>query len=233
MAGTHPPLRAAFDMLLGVHENHLPHTSWFYTQGLHSGWNVNIAGVTIYRQPSPAEYRVQVLSVLMAGGKGIMYCQTDQNLASKFPDTWAETASVNRDIRGIRPYLLEADIHRIVQEDGSFIASVLRARSMMAAIAINLKTSSSPTELQCLTGQNPHWVLADNAPDITVDVPPDFQVAEVVELRNGQFLAVPYQVSGRSIVLPLFAMSQADAGRIVLLLADSGMKAGMQASMAS
>ncbi len=232
VAGTHPPLRAAFDMLFGVHENHMPHTSWFYTQGLHGGWNANIAGVTIYRQPSPAEYRVQALSVLMAGGKGIMYFQTDQNLAAKFPDTWAETGAVNRDIHGIRPYLLEGDIHRIMQEDGSFIASVLRARSMMALIAINLKTSSSPTELQCLTGQNPHWVLADNAPDITVEVPPDLQVAEVVELRNGQLLPVPYQVSGRSIVFPSFAMSQADAGRIVLLLADSGMKAEIQARMA-
>lgn len=234
VAGTHPPLRGAFDQLLLVHENHMPHTTWAYTQGLHNGsWNATIPviGTKVYRQPTPAEFRIQALSVLMVGSKGIMYFQTDKEMVDMFPATWEEIGKTNREIHGLKPYLREGDIHAVVQQDGQFIASIIRSRQIMAVVLFSLNTTTVPTEQQCLSAQNVHWGWGPHTVTVPVAVPPEFPVAEVWELRNGQFLPANFTVSGRTVTFPDIALSEQNVGRIFLLISDPALKDEMTSRM--
>lgn len=233
VAGTHPPLRGAFDQLLLVHENHMPHTTWAYTQALHNGWNttVPVFGTEVYRQPTSAEYRIQALSVLMVGSKGIMYFQTPKEMADMFPDTWSEIGKTNREINGLKPYLREGDIHAIVQQEGQFIASIIRSRQVMALVLFSLNTTTVPTEQQCLSAQNVHWGWGPHTVTVPVAVPPEFPVADIVELRDGQFLPANFTVSGRTVTFPDIALSEQNVGRIFVLLSDPAIKDDMLSRM--
>lgn len=233
VTGTHPPLRGAFDQLYLVHENHMPHTTWAYTQGLSNGWNTTlpVIGTKVYRQPSPAEFRIQALSVLMVGSKGIMYFQTPSEMVDMFPDTWAEIGMTNREINGLKPYLREGDIHRVIQQEGQFIASIIRSRQVIALILFSLNTTTVPTEQQCLSAQNVHWGWEANTVTVPVDVPPEFPVAEIWELRNGQLLPAKFTVSGRNVTFPDIALDQQNVGRIFLLIADPAIKDDMISRM--
>ncbi|HNT26945.1 MAG TPA: hypothetical protein PKH10_02085 [bacterium] len=235
VAGTHPPLRGAFDQLLLVHENHMPHTTWAYTQGLHNGsWNATIPGIgtKVYRQPTPAEFRIQALSVLMVGSKGIMYFQTDKEMVDMFPATWEEIGKTNREIHGLKPYLREGDIHAIIQQEGQFIASVIRSREMMALVLFSTHVTNTPTEQQCLTAQNVHWAWGDTTlVTVPVAVPPEFPVAEVWELRDGQFLPANYSVNGRTVTFPDIALNEQNVGRIFVLISDPAIKDDMLGRM--
>lgn len=233
VAGTHPPLRGAFDQLYLVYENHMPHTTWAYTQGLHSGWNATIPviGTEVFRQPNPAEFRLQTLNVAMVGSKGLMYFQTNEELIAKFPDTWAEMGNVNRDIRGLRPYLLEGTINKIIDVPDSHIVSVLRSRKVMTAIIVNIKVKTAPTEAKCLAGSDEHWILDDNIVSFDVEVPEDFRVFEILELRNGFFSTPNYSINGRTVTFQNIGLGHNDAGRIFVFNSDADVKTDMISRM--
>jgi hypothetical protein len=233
VAGKHPPLRGAFDQLYLVYENHMPHTTWAYTQGVHSGWNATIPviGTKVYRQPNPAEFRLQTLNVAMVGSKGLMYFQTEEELIDRFTDTWAEMGNVNRDFHGIKPYLLEGTIHRIIDVPDSHIVSIIRSREVMAAVIVNLVTDVEPTEAQCLSGQDVHWILGNNTVSFDVDIPRDFQVKKVYELRSGQFFDPQFSVNGRNITIENVMLGHNDAGRIFVLISDESIQDDMISRM--
>ncbi len=233
VAGTHPPLRGAFDQLFLVHENHMPHTTWAYTQALHNGWNttVPLVGTKVYRQPTAAEFRIQALSVLMVGSKGIMYFQTPKDMADMFPDTWAEIGRTNREIHGLKPYLREGDIHAIVQQEDQFIASIIRSRQVMALVLFSLNTTSVPTEQQCLAAQDVHWKWGQHTVTVPVVIPTEFPVAEIWELRDGQFLPASFTVNGRTITFSDITLSEQQVGRIFVLLSNPALKDEMSSRM--
>jgi hypothetical protein len=233
VAGKHPPLRGAFDQLYLVYENHMPHTTWSYTQGLFSGWNTTIpvVGTEVLRQPNPAEYRLQTLNVPMVGAKGLMHFMTNEELIGKVPDTWAEMGNVNRDINGLKPYLLEGTINKIIDVPDSHLVSVLRSRKVMTAIIVNLKVQTAPTEAKCLAGSDEHWILDNNTVTFDVDVPKDFRVFEILELRNGQFFTPNHSINGRTVTFLNIGLGHNDAGRIFVLNSDADVKTDMLSRM--
>ena len=226
VAGTHPPLRGAFDQLFLVHENHMPHTTWAYTQALHGGWNTTIPviGTTVYRQPTAAEYRIQALSVLMAGSKGIMYFQTTKDMIEMFPETWAEVGKTNREIHGIKPFLLEGDLQQVIDVPDQFIATVLRSREAMVVVLFSLHTPVKPLEWQCLAAQDVHWGWGPSQVTIPVEVPPDFPVDAIYELRGGQLLPANHTVAGRTVTFPDVALDEQNVGRVFVMLSDAALE---------
>ena len=233
VAGTHPPLRGAFDQLYLVYENHMPHTTWAYTQGLHSGWNATIPviGTKVYRQPNPAEYRLQTLNVAMVGSKGLMYFQTNEELIDKYSDTWTEMGNLNRDFHGLKPYLLEGTVNKIIDVPDSHVVSILRARKMITAIIMNLKVKTAPTEAACLAGSDVHWILDNNIVSFDVEVPEDLRVFEILELRSGQFFTPSYSINGRTVTFLNIGLGHNDAGRIFVLNSDADVKTDMLSRM--
>ena len=98
-----PPLRGSYDYMRLTRNNHMPLSTWTYSQLLNDGWDAKVypqASVcmeyelvmhpTIYtthmqvgsliishRGPDAAEARLQAMSVVAACAKGIMYFQSE------------------------------------------------------------------------------------------------------------------------------------------------------------
>lgn len=205
--GTHPPLRGAYDYLRNAHENHAPLTSWFYAQGLHSGWNKTNT-ILVVSQPDPSEILVQAMSVVAAGGKGIMWFQTDGTEASRVPARWQAIADANKMIAVVREQVRAGEPTGAARSTGSAIVEAIRGPEAIVVPVIGLATSSAPTDLGCqsaLLGLNPvpHWMLAAQSLDVSLDLPPDMGVADVFEVTPTKLVDVsPPKVAGRTVTIP-------------------------------
>jgi hypothetical protein len=184
-----PPLRAAFDMLFAVKENHMPLPTWLYTQALATMWEITwpplVGGEKFKRAPNAMEQRLSIASVLAAGAKGLMYFQTNMALANSNPATWDEIHNINKDVRALRKHLRVADFGSVLPTDENTIATLLRGEKILVLVVINLANTGPLTELQCQTEKDPHWVLVPSFPDINFDVPQDIGISHFFELRNG------------------------------------------------
>lgn len=65
-------LRGSFDYLRTTAANQAPWPAWLYSQAFDDGWDGKIGPIRFHRQPDPAELSVQLMSVIAAGGKGMM-----------------------------------------------------------------------------------------------------------------------------------------------------------------
>ncbi len=183
-----PPLRAAFDMLFAVKENHMPLPTWLYSQALGTMWEITwppLVGDKFKRAPNAMEQRLSIASVLAAGAKGLMYFQTNMALADSNPATWDEIHNMNKDVRALRNHLRVADFGSVLPTDENTIATLLRGEKILVLVVINLANTGPLTELQCQTEKDPHWELVPAFPDITFNVPNDIGINHFFELRNG------------------------------------------------
>jgi len=183
-----PPLRAAFDMLFAVKENHMPLPTWLYTQALGTMWEITwppVVGSKFKRAPNAMEQRLSIASVLAAGAKGLMYFQTNIALANSNPATWDEIHNMNKDVIALRKHLRVADFGSTLLTDENTIATLLRGEKILILVVINLANTGPLTELQCQTEKDPHWKLVPAFPDVTFDVPKDIGIEYFFELRNG------------------------------------------------
>lgn len=248
--GTHPPIRAAYDYLANTRANHMPLPTWMYAQGLHQGWNKTalIGGETIHVQPDPQEILVQALSVAAAGGKGLMWFQVNQEEAEYRPARWAALAEANWLLRGVRPFLREGDVTGLARGDATpedwaddpVIVDLVRARRALVVPIVNISVVRAPTDVLCgaaflSEATVPHWVLADVAPDVVLEIPDDFGVAELFEVavdgdvfdpaarltRDADF---PVLVDGRRVTLQGVALSNERPVRLVVLAADEAVR---------
>lgn len=229
--GKHPPLRGAYDYLRAAVVNHAPLPTWLYTQGLSEVWDTELAGVTTYRQPDATELRIQAMSVIAAGGKGLMYFQTKLTQAGKYPDTWSAIGAFNRDVRSIRRLLRESDTTGLATASGNVIVEALRHTEAIIVPLISLEAQSGPTDLECaIPLANPHWVLADQQVDVTVDVPKDLAVADVFEIRSGTLIDPSVVVNGRQLTLPGVALSNAEPVRLFVLASSKSLRSEVAAA---
>lgn len=235
--GNHPPLRGAYDYLLNTRNNHMPLPTWQYAQGLHSGWNRDILGMNISVQPDPQEIWIQAMSVVAAGGKGIMWFQTDQSEASGHPARWDAIAKSNWSIRGVRRLLREGDLTGAASADDHTIVDAIRSRDAIVVPVINLRASSTPTDLACAAvateAMVPHWVLENASPVVQVDVPPDFGVADVFEVANAQVIdpSSSFSIQGRSVVFDGLPLSNAVPVRLIVLAANTDLRQEVASEM--
>ena len=256
--GTHPPIRAAYDYLVNTRNNHMPGTTWMYAQGLHQGWNKTalIGGATIHVQPDPQEILVQALSVVAAGGKGLMWFQVNQQEAEYRPARWAALAEANWLLHGVRPFLREGDVTGLARGDATpgdwaddpVIVDLVRSRRALVVPVINITVATAPTDVLCgaaflSEATVPHWVLADGvAPDVVLEVPDDFGVAELFEVavdgdvfdpaaRLARDVDFPVRVDGRTVTLQGVTLSNARPVRLVVLAADDAVRGEVQARL--
>ena len=218
--GRHPPLRAAYDYLRATQRNHRPLPTWLYTQGLGS-W---------LAQPTASEYRVQALSVLAAGAKGLMTFQTGIALAAAAPDTWDEMGKISRDVGALRGLLREGaptGMARVTR--GRAIVEAIRVRGGLVLVIIGLETTQGPTDLLCLLQRHRPWRLATQVVDVSVDLPPDLGVTDVFEVRDGAVHAVtlPMSRAGRTVRLAGMPLDDSIAGRIFVLAGAAGIRAAV------
>lgn len=231
--GTHPPLRGAYDYLRNAHDNHAPLTNWFYAQGLFSGWNktVPVVGTEIVSQPDPSEILVQAMSVVAAGGKGVMWFQTVGAEATRAPARWQAIADSNKMIAVVRELLRSGEITGAASSTGKAIVEAVRSPDAIVVPVIGLATSAAPTDLGCQaaligTSAVPHWKLAPQTLDVSVNVPADLGVAEVFEITPTKIVDVADpKVSGRTVTLGGVAVDDARPVRLFVFARTKELRA--------
>jgi hypothetical protein len=234
--GNHPPLRGAYDYLRNTRDNHMPLPTWLYAQGLSPAWNQGDGDIHV--QPDPQEILVQAMSVVAAGGKGLMWFQTNQDEAEHRPERWDAIARSSWMVRGVRDHLREGDVTGMVSSDPETLVEMIRAREALVVPIINLSVASNVTDVKCLgalvsEALVPHWILADHAPDVSVVVPDDFGVADVFEVGDRTVLEPSFglSVSGRVITFSDVPLSNAEPVRLVVLAAHEAVRDDVLAAM--
>lgn len=228
--GFFPPLRAPYDYLRNARNNHMPLPTWLYSQGIHGGWPT---------QPTPQEILVQALSVVAAGGKGLMWFQYVAELAKTFPETWAAMVKANWIIRGVRKYLREGDITGMARSDNETLVELIRSREVIVVPMITLAADEGPTDEQCLRFQlgiepePPRWILTEREVSLTVTLPDDFSIEDAFEITDGHVadLAYPASLSGRELTLEGIPFNNDRPVRVLVFAANLLVRENVAAAM--
>lgn len=227
--GTHPPIEGAHDYLRNARDNQMPLPTWLYAQGLSPAWNKKalITGAEVVSQPDPQEILVQGYSAMVAGAKGLMWFQTNMKEAERVPARWAAIASVSWTFRGVRELLRTGDLTGTAKASGPALVEAIRAKDAVVVPVVSTKTSSGPTDLGCQAalggaGAIPHWQMAAQTLDVTVLVPEDLGVFEVLEVTDKAVKPVAgVKVSGRTLTIPGVALDNTVPARVFVLAADA------------
>ncbi|MBI5532046.1 MAG: hypothetical protein HY898_04975 [Deltaproteobacteria bacterium] len=236
--GTHPPLRGAYDYLRNMRNNHMPLPTWMYAQGLHGGWNRAVLGIEIHVQPDPQEILVQAMSVVAAGGKGMMWFQTSQLEAKHSAPRWNAISAINWTLRGVGPLLREGDLSGAATVDGKVLVEAIRARKAMVVPIINVDFASAPTDVACAAvateAMVPHWTLNSIAPTVRVQVPGDLGVADVFEVLDGAVVdsSAPWAVDQRELRFEGVPLSNDTPVRLIVLASSKDLRSEVAAAMA-
>jgi hypothetical protein len=219
----HPPLRAPYDYLSNARLNHRPLPTWLYTQGLSPVWNRGDPEYSV--QPDPPELVAQAMMAIAAGAKGLMWFQSNVGEGTRAPARWRAIGDVNAMVGSVRELLRSGDpIDASVE--GLAIAEALRAERAIAVPVVSLATSSGPDDLRCLAVRSertvPHWVFAETAVSVSIDVPADLGVHEVLEVTPGGVrpAGVPVRIEGRTLTLGPLPLDPGFPARLFLLAGD-------------
>lgn len=237
--GHFPPMRAAYDYLRNARDNHMPLPTWLYSQGLSGVWNWGSDDDPWHIQPDPQEIFVQAMSVVAAGGKGIMWFQTAQEEAEVAPERWDAISRSNWMIRSVRRLLYEGDVTSMASTTGDAIVEAIRGPDAIVVPVINLAWEAEVTDIACAQAlfhpeTPPHWILADQRVDVDVVVPTDQAVVDVFEVTAGLEIAeVSYglDTEGRRVVVPNVHLDNDVPVRLFVLAASETVRAEVAANL--
>ncbi len=231
--GTHPPMRAPYDYLRNARENHMPGTTWLYTQGLSPVWNrtVPILGTRFSVQPDPQEIYAQAFESIAAGAKGLMWFQSNSAEGTHAPARWSTMRRVNQMVGSVRELLRSGDPIG-ARTSGSAIVEALRSEEAIVVPVVSLATRSGPTDIGCGTVLSeaavPHWIWDPSTLDVTVSIPSDFGVLEVFEVTPDgvrDASGVTPRASERELVLSGIAIDPGVPARLFVLARSGDVRA--------
>ena len=212
--GDHPSLRAPYDYLVNARNNHMPWPTWLYSQGV-GNW---------YNHADPQEILIQAFSVMVAGGKGLMWFQAKHSLALETPDTWQAMSDAGWMFRGVRPYLLTGDLTGMVASEDTILVDMIRSPDALIIPVLNMAYIEEPTDDSCIiygigAGPEPHWILAEHEVSFTVQVPSDMTVNDLFEVTVEGPVDVhwPVEVDGDKVIFHSVPLSNDEPVRLVVL----------------
>ena len=117
-----------------------------------------------------------------------MWFMATQEGRDNLPDTWQAMSDANHIFKGMREYLRQGDITGAAQSDPDTIVDMIRADGVLVVPVITAKAEVEMTDENCafwslgLLEEEPHWILAERATDVTITVPDDFAVNDLFEV---------------------------------------------------
>lgn len=223
--GSNPQPRASYDFLVNARKNHMPLPTWLYSQGLSpvSAWKA---------QPAPQEIMVQGMSVVAAGGKGLMWFQSNMDKATANPASWNAMSTLDRMVRGVGDVLREGDVTGMAKSAPGVIVDMIRGTDALVVPVIDAQPTSGNTDLTCALASKP-WQFATMAPDVTLDIPSDVAVRDVFEVgASAPSDYGAFQVLGRTLVLSSVALDNTRPVRLFVLASSPDVRARVAARMA-
>lgn len=213
-----------------------------YAQGLHDGWNKDTRlGLRVF-QPDPQEIAVQAMMVVAAGGKGLMWFQSQLSEADRAPARWAAIADASHTIGAVRELLRTASVTgaaRASTGTDDVIVEALRGPDAVVVPVINLFATTSVTDVNCGLAQvagvpaPPHWILGSQQPDVVVDIPADVGVADVFAVAADGVVDVSarFDRAARTVTIPAVGLDNDTPVRLFVLAADVDVRARVAAAL--
>lgn len=185
--GEHPLARSAYDWLVNTRNNHMPGTTWLYTQGLALTWNRGEGDDELFYQPDPQEIYVQAFSAILAGAKGLMWFQINNDEIRRAPERYQAIVNSNLMVRRVRNWLRTGDITGLAWSEPDILVDLIRSDDLIVVPVINTHADVAVTDEECLLSQLrltpiPHWIFSTRSVDVYLDIPDDFTVADVFEV---------------------------------------------------
>ena len=228
--------RGSYDYLNNARNNHAPLPTWLYAQGLSNVWNKTqpLTNNFIRVQPTATEIRYQALSVVAAGGKGLMWFQSNLADANALPDSWNAMAGSGRAIRGVRHWLREGDpagLASVITPGTAMnpqpVIAAVRARDAIVVTVLSQNVTSEPTDPACaaiFVAPIPRFVFGTHTSEVSVRLPDDFRAADLFEVTTATTPSVvsgpPVTVSGRELRFPV-TLDQTAPARIFVIAGDA------------
>ncbi|MEM9448620.1 MAG: calcium-binding protein [Cyanobacteria bacterium P01_E01_bin.6] len=232
--GEHPPLRATFDYLRNTRNNHMPLTTWMYTQGLSPVWNRDplFGGDEITVQPDPQEILAQGMMAIAAGAKGLAWFQVNQQEARKAPERWQAIADLNRMVGAVRPWLREGDVTGSAASDEDTLVEMIQAPDALIVPIVSMDTATEPTDIGFILAQSedtiPRWTFNDSTPDISITIPPDFKVTDVFEVQPDGISDITVNISNQTALFEDVELTNDMPIRLLVLASDSTIRSDIQ-----
>lgn len=200
-------IRGSYDYVRTTRDNHMPWPSWLYSQGLFDGWDADILGLIVYRQPDPGELSIEVMSVVAAGAKGFTLFQSEIALLPHYPDSWERLGYLAREIGALREEYRQGDITGMADNhgDSNSIVELVRSPRALILVVININNNGGYSDLLCAIGSNEHWAQLPHTANVTVTVPAGFgSIVDSFELVNATLVNVTtsVHVTGNQVLLP-------------------------------
>lgn len=214
----------------------MPLTSWMYTQGLSPIWNREpiLGGEQFSAQPDPQEILVQGMMAIAAGAKGLLWFQVNQDEAEKSPERWQAIADMNRMVRSVRPWLREGDVTGAASADSKTLVELIHAPDALIVPIISLDTTEEPTDLGFILAQSeeevPHWIFANSSPDVSVQIPSNFNIADVFEVTPDGLAEIDVTLSDQIARFEDVSLSNTMPVRLLVLAANDAVRSQMSAA---
>lgn len=161
-------IQGSYDYLRTARENHKPLTTWLYSQGWCSScWSVD--------NLETGELLVQLASVLIAGGKGLMLFQSDLKLKNE--QSWVSGGNFLASVDYLSSFLRVADVEGAkfttsTDLENKALIEVLADTESLLLVVINTDAYGYNDKTCFATGK--HWIFNEQVVDtISVVVPQD------------------------------------------------------------
>eukprot|EP01102_Stenamoeba_stenopodia_P011444 TRINITY_DN3517_c0_g1_i1.p1 TRINITY_DN3517_c0_g1~~TRINITY_DN3517_c0_g1_i1.p1 ORF type:complete len:673 (+),score=135.36 TRINITY_DN3517_c0_g1_i1:209-2227(+) len=208
-----PPPRGSYDYCRNTRNNHMPLPTWTYSQGIFGGWDFTFPVIdkTIHRQPDPDELKIQMMSVVAAGAKGLMLFQSSMSELPDYPDSFQQLGLTGSDIALVREFLREGDVTDMIQVtdvdfqvEEAVVAQMILSPNALVVVVINTYNDGGYDDIQCSIGEDLHWKFLSVTLNIEFQIPYGFSISSFYEIQNGNVIPITPapQVSSTSVVLP-------------------------------
>jgi hypothetical protein len=231
-----PQPRSPYDWLVNTRNNHMPNPTWLYSQGLAPAWNRGEGDREIFIQPDPQEILVQGWSAILAGAKGLMWFQSNQDERRRAPERWDAIAEVNQMVARIREWLRTGDITGQAWAPPGTLVDLIRSDGVIVVPVVNTAADVTVDDGLCLQAYLgvipvPHWIFSERMVDVYLDIPTDFDVTDVFELTPdgvAELEAGSVAVDGHRMRFSEISLSNDTPVRVLILASDATARLALQ-----
>lgn len=216
-------LQGAYDYIRNMRNNHMPLTSWGYSQA----FEVWKTGIGIPTTLKAGEVTAQIASVVAAGGKGIQLFQSQISLYQTDIDAWRAAGELLGNIKAVRELIREGDV------DGAIFSKDDANRSLVSVIAVEPRklvvvaintNANGYSDLTCYLGISNHWKFQPHTignlnitlPG-TAGTPSQTTVEEAVQGKIAPAQGLAQHVAGAKLVLSNIALGTENVARIFVV----------------